>query len=164
MALSGNSTLDLDISGSNADFLNISGLLSVSGTANLVVNHDRRLTRPTYTLATFANSPSLSLSDFSYTSPHGYTLSVSGTALTLSGTPFSGPPIWQGSLSNSWTDTTSWNTGNVPNAVGAMALVGSSTAAPTAITLDGAETVGQLTLSATSAARAIRWRRATAAR
>ena len=63
----------------------------------------------------------------------------------------SGPTVWQGSLSNSWTDTTSWNTGIVPNAAGAMVLVGSATAAPTAITLDGAESVGQLTLTATSA-------------
>ncbi len=71
--------------------------------------------------------------------------------LTSTAVPISGPIVWQGSLSNSWTDTTSWNTGTIPNGAGAKALVGSPTAAPTAITLDGPQTVGQLTLSATSA-------------
>ncbi len=64
--------------------------------------------------------------------------------------------VWQGTLSTSWTNAGNWSNNTapntVPNAAGAVVLVGSATAAPTTITLDSSITVGQLTLTATSAA------------
>ena len=64
--------------------------------------------------------------------------------------------VWQGTLSTSWTNAGNWSNNTapntVPNAAGAVVLVGSATATPTTITLDTPTTLGQLTLTATNAA------------
>ena len=57
VTLSGNSTLDIDLSGGSADALNISGVLSVNGAANLVFTPLGPLSLgSSYTVATFSTS------------------------------------------------------------------------------------------------------------
>ena len=152
VSLAANSTLNFDLNGNTVDPLNISGLLAVNAPANLTFNA-LSLTATSYTLATFnANSgltPSAT-SDFNYTPPAGYALAVSSSSLMLIGSP-SVPAIWQGTLSTSWTDSANWNTGAVPSGQGVTATVGSATANPVAITLDGPQTLGQLILASASA-------------
>jgi autotransporter-associated beta strand protein len=150
VSLASNASINFDINGSNYDPLNISGILAVAGTANLTFNA-LSLTASSYTLATFSpNSPALSPNDFNFTALAGYTLSVGGSNLMLVANP--PPPTWQGASSTSWTNTGNWSGGTVPNGTGIAAIVGSATASPTTITLDGPQTLGRLTLSATSSA------------
>ena len=56
-----------------------------------------------------------------------------------------GPSIWQVG-SGSWNTAGNWASNAVPDSVGAQAIVGTGTTTPVTITLDTAQTVGQLTL------------------
>ena len=148
LSLASGSTLNFDLNASTADPLNVTGLMTGSG-INLSFNTLAPLAASSYTLATFNAGSGLIPGDFNYTPINGYTLTVGGSNLTL--VALSGAAIWQGSVSTSWTNASNWNS-SVPNSQGAVALVGSATATPTTITLDGPVTLGQLTLSATNAA------------
>jgi autotransporter-associated beta strand protein len=152
VSLNSNSTLDFNVSGTNYNNLAITGGLAVTGTANI----DLSLSSPTssnYILATFANSPLLSLSEFNISglAGSGYTLSLTGTDLALV-LPSTGPATWSVSSSGSWNTASNWSTNpTVPNGVGVLAVLGSAITSPTTITLDAAQTVGTLTFANSAA-------------
>ncbi len=143
LTLNSRSTLDFDLSLTAAgDLLNIGGFLSVTGTANVAFSG---LAAPntTYTLATFNAASPVSLSNFNV--PAGYVLQISSGELELISAPIP-VPTWS-ALSGSWTNAANWNTGTVPNAQAAQAVVGAGTTTPVTITLDGQQTLGTLTFA-----------------
>ena len=98
----------------------------------------------------------MTLGNFHFSSlPSGYILQVDPTNLLLvSSAAAVGPAVWQSQSSSpgSWTNAANWSNVTVPSGAGVTATVGSATATPAAITLDGPQTLGQLTLAATAAA------------
>ncbi len=84
LILSGNSTLDFDLSGGSADKLTIDGGLSVSGTANVLLGAlSPSSTSDPYVLATYASSP-VTTSEFNVTGvPNGYTFKATSTDMEL---------------------------------------------------------------------------------
>ena len=165
LTLNNLSTMRFDIAGpSSFDQVNDSGPLGFSsgtGVATLLV--PANVSSGTYGLINFGTTALTNTSDFSLQAIGGGTLG--GYSLVLTGTQNaqldlvvggsaapSGPAVWQGTLSPSWTNANNWSSTGVPSGNGVLATVGSATATPTTITLDSPQTLGQLTLSATNAA------------
>ncbi len=65
----------------------------------------------------------------------------------IGGTP---PATWSFNGDGNWGLGTNWSSGTAPNAVNAAATFGSATAGTVAVTLEGAKTVGAITLSSTT--------------
>ena len=59
----------------------------------------------------------------------------------------SGPATWIAVGNGSWNIGTNWSRGSVPSGQGVTATVGTGTSTPVTITLDAAQTVGQLTFA-----------------
>jgi autotransporter-associated beta strand protein len=85
LALNGvSSTLTFDVSNSTSDLLAVTGALSIAGKPNLAIDPAGTLTGVSYTLATFANSGSLSPAGFNISGvPTGYTILATPTSLKL---------------------------------------------------------------------------------
>ena len=158
------SKVRFDINGtSSLDQINDTGTLGFNGPGAATFLVTGNLGNGTYPLINFAVTGLTSTSDFSLAAISGGTAALNGYSLVLTGANnaqlelvvsngvSSGPTTWQGASSMSWTDSGNWS-GGVPNGTGVTAVVGSATANPATITLDGPQTLGQLTLSASSAA------------
>jgi autotransporter-associated beta strand protein len=144
LALNSSSTLDFDVNGGSADALSIGGSLSVTGLAAVALN-TIAVPPSSLTLATFKPNSPAGTSNFSFTGmPEGYTLQVASGSLSL--VPFVGTPTW-GALSGSWSNGGNWTGGAAPSGAGFQAIVGNGTPTPATITLDGAQTVGELTFA-----------------
>jgi autotransporter-associated beta strand protein len=142
LTLNSHTTLDFDLSGTSADLLTVGGLLSYSGSGKANVVFSGAPTNCPYPLVDF-NAGTVTVGNFN--PPAGYVLQISAGTLELLSAPV-GPSTWIGSLGGSWTNAANWTVAPA-NAAGAQAVVGAGTPVPLTITLDGPQTLGQLTLA-----------------
>ena len=159
LSLNAHSTLNFDLSGSNADTLTVSGGLSVSGVANVALSAlSLTNTSTPYILATVSGG-GLSASEFQATGvPNLYQFVVNANDLELDYTGVSsGPAVWTGG-NGVWSLAGSWSSGSVPNGAGTAAIVGAgfsdaASQTPVTVTFDQPVTLGTLTLGNSNATK-----------
>ncbi len=161
LSLTGASTLDFDVIGAMKDLLAVSpsNPLSISGTPNVVISTSGTLSG-SYTLATFGNTPGLSLSSFNVSGvPAGYALQVDPTDLMLIATNASAQ--WNVNVSGNsngvFSNAGNWSPGAQPSGIGLTATFGNGDGSPTVVnaasatvTVDGAFTDGTLAFTNTN--------------
>ncbi len=161
LSLTGASTLDFDVIGAMKDLLAVSpsNPLTISGTPNVVISTSGTLSG-NYTLATFGNTPGLSLTNFNVSGvPAGYALQVEPTDLMLIATNASAQ--WNvnisGNSNGAFSIAGNWSPGAQPSGIGLTATFGNGDGSPTVVnaasatvTVDGAFTDGTLAFTNTN--------------
>jgi autotransporter-associated beta strand protein len=83
---------------------------------------------------------------FGFSDPSGQYPTTSDAVFRTYVTTVPKAALWTSAVSGSWSDSTKWTGGVVPNAVGAGAVFSASTTTTLIVTLDGPQTIGTLVL------------------